>query len=110
MKSEGKFLSAGKTEIYFGSGKIEFKGRVIDFKISRTPIPSPWKTIDGPRRYDKYDSFKYEFWYKLDSLEICDLDINRFEIFLKNGSIKRYTVTDFARQWRGKIVFANSPS
>ena len=105
-----RYNCAGKTDVYFGPGKIEFKGRVIDFKISQTPIPSPWETIDGPRPYDKYDSFEYEFWFKLDSLEICDLDIDRFEIFSKDGSVKCYTVTDFARQWRGKIVFANSPS
>jgi hypothetical protein len=101
---------AGKTNVYKGSGGIEFKGRVIDFRISHTPIPSPWKTVDGPKPYDKYDSFEYQFWFKIDSLESCNLDISKFEIFSKNSAIKKYTVTNFARQWRGKIVFANLPS
>ena len=105
-----RYNCAGKTNVYLGSGKIEFRGNVIDFKVSETPIPSPWKTLDGPRGYDKHDSFEYEFWFKLESLEICDLDINQFEIYSKGGTLKRYSITDFARQWRGKIVFANSPT
>lgn len=105
-----RYNCAGKTDVYFGSGKIEFKGNVVDFRVSKTPIPSPWKTLAGPRAYDKHDSFEYEFWFNLDSLEICDLDINQFEIYSKGGTLRRYTVADFARQWRGKITFAKSPT
>lgn len=99
----------GKIPPYLGSGKIEHKGQVIDFRVSRIPIPSPWPTINGPMRYDKYHQFQYEYWFKVDKLENCDLGINKFEICLTNGLLRRYSVSEWARIWRGNIVFANAP-
>ena len=99
----------GKTPSYPGSGKVEYRGHVIDFRVSRTPIPSPWSTINGPMPYDKYRSSQYEYWFRVDTLENRDLEINEFEICLANESLRNYSVAEFARIWRGSIVFANQP-
>ena len=104
-----KYTCDGKIPSYLGSGKVEFRGRVIDFRVSRTPIPSPWPTINGPMRYDKFQSFQYEYWFRVDVLENCDLEISEFEIELTNRSLRNYSVDEFARIWRGNIVFAIEP-
>jgi len=92
-----------------GSGKLEFCCEIIDVKISTDRISPPWPTINGPMYYDKYQDFRYEFWFRVKHLSPCNLDISSAKIVLSDGTVKTYQIESFARSWRGTIAFAIKP-
>lgn len=105
-----KFDCGGRTKkIYRGNGRVEFKGKVIDFRISKTPTECPWPTVKEPKDYDRYKDKKYEYWFKVNSLEDYEKDIKEFEIFPASarGGSARYTIKTFARAYRRAIAFAS---
>ncbi len=101
-----KVYTCGKRNLSIkGSGRVEFVGKVTDIRITYHRIPSPWLTVDGPKPYDMHQDFKYESWFKVKSLDRCDLDIGHIQIVLKDGSIKTYSRKGFST-WRRRIAFA----
>lgn len=89
-----------------GSGTVQFVGKLTDISITYDRIPSPWRTVNGPKWYDMHQDFKYELWFKVTSLDRCDLDIGRIPIILKDGSKKTYSREEFTRIYRHSIPLA----
>ncbi len=89
-----------------GSGKLEFCCEIVDVESSRDRIRSPWPTINGPKKYDKYPDFRYQFWFRIKRVSSCNLDISAVDIVLSDGTVRTYQTESFTRIWRGKIAFA----
>ncbi len=92
-----------------GSQKVEFACRVIDYEISKTPISSPWPTVPGPKWYDKKKNFKYEFWFKVDFIQKCEIFVTDLDFYKSDGTKIRYkSLAEFSLPARGKILFFSS--
>jgi hypothetical protein len=92
-----------------GSQKIEYVCRVVDYEMSDYPITSPWPTVDGPFWYDKNQNLKYEFWFKVDLIQKCNMEVTEFNFYLRDGTVRQYdSVAAFIGPARGQILFVSS--
>jgi hypothetical protein len=101
-----RYMCGEKKRSIKGSGRVQFVGKVTGISITYDRIPSPWRTVDGPKWYDMHQDFKYELWFKVTSLDRCDLDIGRIPIVRKDGSKKTYSRKEFTRTYRRSIPLA----
>ncbi|MCX5698667.1 MAG: hypothetical protein NTX01_03085 [Candidatus Omnitrophica bacterium] len=94
-----------------GKVPVLYRAQVIEYKISEVPrkCPTEWPTISGHRYYDMNQSFEYKYWFKVNLIEGCNLEIDAFSVYKRDGTPSNYSSTVFPQVFQRFIAFAQHP-